>query len=461
MFKAGLMKTHFKNLFLLPALIAGLGLMQAGRLKAQTFTILHSFKGGSDGSEAYGGLFLSGTTLYGESYEAGTGGYGNVYCLNTNGTGFTNLYSFTNGSDGAYASTGFVLSGGTLYSMAYGGGAKGDGTVFSINTNGTGFQTRYTFTNGSDGSFPYEGVIVSGDTLYGTAYDGGTAGHGTVFSVNTNGSGFTTLHSFTNGADGANPADNLILCGNTLYGTADGGGAGGYGTVFSINTNGTGFQTRYTFTNGSDGAYPYAGLILSGGTLYGTTEEGGADGYGTVFSINTNGGGFTTLYTFTDGSDGSYPYAALILSDNTLYGTAEEGGNDGYGTVFSINTDGTGFTTLYTFTDGNDGAYPYAALTLSDNTLYGTAEEGGADDYGTVFSLSLPPSPSQLVIIPTGPYVILSWPVSTNGFTLQSTTNLAASSAWTNVAPEPVVIGGQNIIINTMSGAQQFYRLRR
>ena len=129
--------------------------------------------------------------------------------------------------------------------------------------------------------------------------------------------------------------------------------------------------------------------------------------------------------------------------------------------MFTINTDGTGFTTLYAFTDGNDGAYPYAALILSDNTLFGTAEEGGAEGYGTVFSLSLPPSPSELVITPTGPYVILSWPVSTNGFILQSTTNLAAPSAWTNVAPEPVVIAGQNLIINTMSGAQQFYRLKR
>src|SRR5712671_4684075 len=112
------------------------------------------------------------------------------------------------------------------------------------------------------------------------------------------------------------------------------------------------FTTLHSFEGSSDGAVPYGGLILSGNTLYGTAS--------TVFAVNTDGTGFTTLYTFTasstnssgvyTNSDGADPYAGLILSGNTLYGTAEYGGRSGYGTVFAVNTDGSGFTNLYSFT---------------------------------------------------------------------------------------------------------------
>ena len=114
------------------------------------------------------------------------------------------------------------------------------------------------------------------------------------------------------------------------------------------------------------------------------------------------------------------------------------------------------FTTLHSFT-GSDGANPAAGLILTNNTLYGTASGGGSSGYGTVFSLSLPRP--QLTLIPSGPYVILTWPTNYVGFNLQSTTNLSASAIWTTVTPGPVTIGEQNIVINTKSGTQQFYRL--
>ena len=122
--------------------------------------------------------------------------------------------------------------------------------------------------------------------------------------------------------------------------------------------------------------------------LYGTTQNGGSSGNGTVFTININGTGFTNLYSFTvrfgsshTNSDGAYPSAELTLSGNTLYGTTIAGGNSGYGTVFKINTVGTGFMNLHSFSAGfinTDGANPYAGLILSGNTLYGTAWSGGS-----------------------------------------------------------------------------------
>src|ERR1039458_3516265 len=357
------MKTCIKNLFLLPALIAGLGLMPAGRATAQTFTNLHSFTAvsgpnytNSDGANPYAGVILSGNTLYGTANRGGSSTYGTVFAVNTDGTGFTNLYSFTGGNDGSGLVAGLILSGNTLYGTTPYGGTNGYGTVFKVNTNGTGFTNLHSFTGVSDGAYPQAGLILSGNTLYGTASQGGTNSGGAVFKVNTDGIGFTNLHSFTGVSDGANPQAGLILSGNTLYGTVEyygGTNGNGGGTVFAVNTDGTGFTNLHSFTYGSDGYWPLAGLILSGNTLYGTTPYGGTNGTGTVFAINTNGTGFKTLYSFTaidpntgTNSDGFYPAAGLILLGSTLYGTTEYSGTNGMGTIFAINTNGSGFTTL-------------------------------------------------------------------------------------------------------------------
>ena len=149
----------------------------------------------------------------------------------------------------------------------------------------------------------------------------------------------------------------------------------------------------------SEGANPNAGLLLVSNTLYGTAAAGGGSGAGTVFAINTDGTGFRVLHTFAGAEDGGNPWSGLILSGNTLLGVAY--GNLGVGigffwsvgTVFAVNTDGTGFTNLYHFTYGNDGGGPIGGLILSGNTLYGTARLGGSAANGTVFSLSLPGPP--------------------------------------------------------------------
>ena len=138
----------------------------------------------------------------------------------------------------------------------------------------------------------------------------------------------------------------------------------------------------------------------------------------------------------------------------------EDGGIHGKGTVFAVNADGTGFTTLHSFNGGKDGANPQGALILSSNTLYGTARAGGLDSEGTVFSLSFRP---QLTIIPSETNLILTWPTNYAGFdytgyTLESTTNLV-SPVWATNSPAPVVVNGQNVVTNSITGSQQFYRL--
>jgi uncharacterized repeat protein (TIGR03803 family) len=223
-------------------------------------------------------------------------------------------------------------------------------TFTQTRTNSSGVYTN------SDGANPYAGLVAAGNetTWYGTASLGGTAGYGTVFAVSTDGKGFTNLHNFTGASDGATPWAGLILSSNTLYGTTYYGGNSGNGAVFAINTDGTGFTVLHSFTatdaseiNG-DGAYPNGGLILSGKTLYGTASRGGSSGIGSVFAVNTDGSGFTNLHSLVV-ADGAVPVAGLVVSANTLYGTATRGGLWDTGTLFSVKTDGSRFTVLHSF----------------------------------------------------------------------------------------------------------------
>jgi uncharacterized repeat protein (TIGR03803 family) len=280
--------------------------------------------------------------------------------------------------------------------------------------------TLYSFTN-NDGANPSGSLLLWGDTLYGSASQGGANSNGTLFAINTNGSNFMIVHTFSaaypdgygdeENSDGANPSGGLVMLGNSLYGTAsDGGNSGGNGTLFAVDTNGSNFTTLQAFYySGSTGANPTGGLVVSGDTLYGTTEYGGGSGNGTVYMFNSNVLRYDhLLYSFSaphinsDGvytnSDGYDPVGGLFLSGNMLYGTATAGGPNGYGTVFALNTNNSNFMVLHSFTaahiNGNgvytnsDGVNPNGSLFLSGDRLYGAASAGGFNGNGTVFALS-------------------------------------------------------------------------
>jgi uncharacterized repeat protein (TIGR03803 family) len=185
------------------------------------------------------------------------------------------------------------------------------------------------------------------------------------------------------------------------------------------------FSTYLNYGTNYDGAFPFAGLLLAGNTLYGTSAFGGAIGNGSVFSINTDGTGFTNLYSFTGGTDGGAPMGEVILSGGTLYGTATAGGASGDGVIYSINTNGTGFTTLYSFTGGADGSTPKSALTLGGNVLYGATTAGGASgNSGAIFSYVLP-SQVVLSIARTGTNVVMTWPTDVSGIPCNPARNWA------------------------------------
>jgi uncharacterized repeat protein (TIGR03803 family) len=466
-----------------------------GAQAAVVFTTLSSFTGTNDGAGPNGLVQGSDGNFYGTTQYGGTFGWGTVFKISTNGA-LTSLYSFgsvqdTNGTplDGGLPMAGMVQgSDGNFYGTAYWGGTYTNGTVFKISPSGT-LTSLHSFTGGSDGANPFAGLVQGSDGyFYGTTYGGGI-GYGTVFKISTNGA-LAALYAFGTildvwgwPLDGYNPNGLVQGSDGNFYGTTECGGTNqpGHsdGTVFKISPNGA-YTSLYSFGSVQDGLageWPMAGLVQgSDGYFYGTTHSGGIR-YGTVFKISTNGA-LTGLYSFTGFSDGAYPSAGLVQgSDGNFYGTTEfnwlcpcglccPSRYFGDGTVFKISPNGA-YTSLYSFgsvqdTNGLalDGSNPRAALVQGrDGSFYGTTSGGGTYTNGTVFRLTIVPQP-QLTLIPSWPYVILTWPTNYAGFTLQSTPDLGSSAVWSANSSPPVVIGGENVVINTISGTQMFFRLQ-
>ncbi len=348
--------------------------LETGISKAQ-YKDLYDFDG-TNGAYPNGGLVLSGNVLYGMASQGGINNNGLIFSINTDGSGYRVLLNF-NGTNGASPYGSLTLSGNVLYGMTNSGGQANMGTIFSINTDGTGYKILLDFT-GTNGAAPNGSLTLSGNILYGMTIGGDAnshSGNGTVFSINTDGTGYKLLLGFDGTNGGANRG-NLILAGNVLYGRAP--------YIFSINTDGTGYKSLGTNGGDSDGS-----IAISGNVLYGVTIQGGpltinSGQDGTIFSINTDGSGYKDLHDFS-GSDGKNPLGNLTLVGNVLYG-ATGGGSQG---IFSINTDGSGFNNVFFFTDCTHGCRPLGYLTYFEGVLYGIAGTGGPSDKGAIFSLNV------------------------------------------------------------------------
>ncbi|HTB33055.1 MAG TPA: choice-of-anchor tandem repeat GloVer-containing protein [Bacteroidia bacterium] len=377
------MKKYSLLLFALMSL--GIGAIQA------QYTILHSFNDTLTGVIPISSLTQAGGKFFGMTYGGGLFNYGCIFSIDTNGVNYKDLFDF-NGIDGKYPGDvingeSLTLSGNRLYGTTSSGGVNASGNIFSIDTNGSGFTDLFDF-NSTNGYQPTGLLILSGNELFGTTWGGGTGGHGggVVFSLHTDGSGFKVLYNFkgVNSGNGysAYPYGGVILTHNTLFGMAYNGGTSNAGTIYSIDTNGNGYKDIFYF-NDTNGAGPVSTLTLSGNKFYGMTGYGGVHQDGVIFSIDTNGYGYKKLFDFNR-SYGDNPFGGLSLSGKMLFGMTEAGGLDNYGEIFSIDTDGSNFNRILHFTDTN-GRYPLSSLTISGNVLYGLTPDGGADRYGVLF----------------------------------------------------------------------------
>jgi len=323
-------------------------------------TILYSFKGGTDGASPHAPLIqdsignLYGTTIQGGltskncNSTAPATGCGVVFKLTPATQGpwtETVLYSFTGGGDGGNPYSGLVRDrAGNLYGTTVAGGANDMGTVFKLSfpTNVWTETVLHSFTGNSDGNGPYAGVVFDRlGKLYGTTYEGGSAGLGIVYELTPRKLGAwseTILHTFEGqgGNDGAQPLAGVVLDNNgDVFGTTTSGGSSNYGAVFELNaSNGYSGTVIHNFDLGAgDGTFPNGVILDTHGNLYGTTSGGGAtNGAGTIFEMTPGGSGWTetVLFTFLNTANGVYPDTPLYIdSSGKLYGTTLWGGKSG------------------------------------------------------------------------------------------------------------------------------------
>jgi uncharacterized repeat protein (TIGR03803 family) len=316
----------------------------------------------------------------------------------------TVLHNFTNAyASGAYPVGQLTLSNGVFYGVT-GYGVNGDGDVFTMTATGA-IKTIHEFAGGAtDGANPYSGLVAAAGNFYGTTVGGGSAGIGTIYKMTPAGA-VKVIHSFTGTSknDGSSPYAGLLLASDgRLYGVTYGGGKQNQGTVFGINTDGTGYAVIHQFNNTLDTVYnPQYGLVeTAGGVLYGTGYS--ATGFsGGIFKLTKTGSNFKFVHGFASTDLAGYSPASDLIaaSDGNLYGTCDSGGENGLGTVYKI-VPGTPdqISVLWAF-DGDTGAFPtsysYSSgyqnrlLQGADGNLYGVTTSGGAFGYGTMFQLSL------------------------------------------------------------------------
>jgi uncharacterized repeat protein (TIGR03803 family) len=355
-----------------------------------SFTALPANGVNADGANPAGSLIQAKDgNLYGTASTGGTNGSGTLFKIGLGGS-FQLVYAFTalntdgDNVEGSDPEAPLIQgSDGNFYGTADSGGASGLGSVFEYNVSQSQISLLYAFTGNGDGANPLAALVQGTDgSFYGTTSQGGSNTYGAIFKI-ISGGAFLPLYSFTNGADGANPAAPLAQSANgNLYGTST-GPQDGFGTIFEMTTNGA-VMPLYALGGGNDGAYPTAGLVQAGGgVFYGTASAGGTNNSGAVFSI-TPEGVFAPVMSFVGGDDGESPQAPLLQATNgVFYGTTFQGGSVGEGTIFQITSNGV-FTSLYSFTNGSDGNFPAAGLTLgADENLYGTTMMGGGPpNYG-------------------------------------------------------------------------------
>ncbi|CAG0934033.1 hypothetical protein PLCT1_02568 [Planctomycetaceae bacterium] len=372
---------------------------------ASAHTVLHdhTYSNRAHGLRPVAGLAIDEAgNLYGVASRFGDlGRDGVVFTMKTNGSEFVSLHQFFGGVGDSIPLRDLVPDGsgrfyGTTARGACGGEVCGSGIVFGWNQDGSSYTGLRSFWAGeyfsSIGNGP--SVILDGSgNLYGTTYNDTGSALGTVFTMKTDGTGYQILHAFSGGpADGSHPDARLLLDDSgVLYGTTVAGGSSDLGTVFRLRTDGSEFGVLHSFAGGSaDGSAPSAGLIQDPvGRLYGTTRAGGPADLGTVYALGKDGTDFTLVHSFAGfPSDGAKPCSSLLLDPaGNLYGTTREGGTAGFGTVFALRRDGSSLSVLHHFS-GTGGSHPESFLVMDGaGTLYGTASEGGPDNAGLEFSL--------------------------------------------------------------------------
>lgn len=290
---------------------------------------------------------------------------------------------------------------GLLYGMTENGGVHNAGILFSYDPASGVYKKLVDFTGTSNGGSPY-GALIEGPNglLYGMTEGGGANNHGTIFSFNYATNSLTVLYSF-NSTQGRSPFGSLTQASDgKLYGMTESGGSNDFGTIFSFNPNSKDYNVVHHF-DGPNGRSPYGSLVLAtDGKMYGMTQFGGTDGFGVLFSITPNQTSSYVKRAEFKWSNGAWPNSTLVQAGSKLYGMTESGGANNFGVVFSFDPASSTLSNVSDFSEAN-GRSPYGSLMkASDNKLYGMTFRGGTYDKGVLFSFdpATPVSPLKKLV---------------------------------------------------------------
>lgn len=428
----------------LPAvLLVGLAVgLHTPVVQAQTVqTTLHTFTAAT-GARPIGSLLAPDGWLWGTASEGGPNGTGVVFRIAADGSDYTVIHAFgalngTTNVDGSQPRGPLTLgTDGRIHGSTANSGPNGTGTLYSIDLTTLAFRVDVAFAPRSsenpsiDGGRPQFGISAGTDgDYYGATSVGGLNDSGTLFryrlASGETAAELTTLHAFAarpnrvdgnsddRNDDGWNVEGNLIqTAAGTLYGATSGGGLNDTGTLFRINADGTGFTTLFRFAaiDSEDvnvgGAVPEGRLAMTAdGLIYGSTQSGGRNGTGTIYRIDPATDAVTVVYEFgarADGAgtstDSSRPASGLVLApDGALYGAGRDGGANASGGIFRYRPGQPGVQLLHSFAavDGNgrnaDGAEPNSGVIIGtpSTLLYGSTGDGGGNGVGTVFRLDI------------------------------------------------------------------------
>lgn len=354
------------------------------------FEVMHTFEQGAYSLKYTSLVNYTDGKLYGVSSSGGGSLKGTIFRFDPSTNKTETLYHFkSTGNDGQLPEARLCLApNGKFYGVTYVGGTNFDGTIFSFDPSTKTYTKLYDFISSSSGKNPFGGMVyVSGTILYGTCKAGGANNYGTLFSFDYSSNTFSLLTTFTH-TNGREPRGNLLKASNgSVYGTTFYGGSSSGGTLFEYNPSTSTFTKRVDFT-GTNGSYPYSGLIQSStGKLWGVTTSGGSNGEGVIYEYTISNNTLTRRYSLSSSTNGSYPYCDLIEAPNgDLYGTAPGGGANGQGTLFSFDTTSYSFTNEMSFNWGFNGRQPYASLMITPSgKIFGMTLEGGWYDNGVLF----------------------------------------------------------------------------
>jgi uncharacterized repeat protein (TIGR03803 family) len=358
-----------------------------------TLTKKIDFAGATNGNGPSGTLALGGNgKLYGSTQQGGVNNMGTLIEFDPISGTLIKKFDFTGAANGSYPMESLTSGGnGKLYGMASGGGANDLGTLFEFDIAGAGtFTKKIDFNGPSNGSYPYGSLIVGNNgKLYGMTREGGTSNSGTIFEFDPAGAGTLIKKINFTGANGSYPMGSLTAGGNgKLYGMTPDGGTNSLGTLFEFDPGGAGTLTKKIDFNGKGtGSEPLGSLAIgSNGKLYGMTNKGGVSDLGTLFEFDLTGTLIKKI-DFNETVNGGYPYGNLIESANgKFYGMTLYGGINNFGTLFEFDPAAKTLTKKTDFNGAVNGRGSLGSLTVSnDGKLYGMTQQGGANDFGTLF----------------------------------------------------------------------------